>query len=67
MKWIRLWLLLAIAFSAGHVVIATFVVGTPISTARFWTQLAVLPAAEASIAGLILARQRRRRETGAPR
>jgi len=67
MKWVRLWVLLAIAFGAGHVVIATLVVGTPLSTARFWTQLAAVPAAEASIVGLLLARERRRRESGGRR
>ena len=62
MRWVRLWVLLAIAFAAGHVVIATLVVDTPVWTARFGAQLAVVPAAEASIVGLVLARQRRRRE-----
>lgn len=67
MRWARLWLLLAIAFGTGHVVIATLVVGTPVWTARFWMQLVAVPAAEASIAGLVLARQRRLREPGTPR
>jgi len=67
MRWVRLWILLAIAFGTGHVVIATLVEGTPVWTARFWTQLAAVPASEASIAGLLLARQRRRRERGTPR
>jgi hypothetical protein len=67
MRWIRLWALLLLAFAAGHVAIATLVAGTPVWTARFWAQLAVVPAAEAGIVGWLLSRARASRERGAPR
>ena len=44
--------------------IATLVENTPVWTARFWMQLAAVPAAEASVVGFVLARERRRRERG---
>lgn len=66
MRWVRLWALLAIAFAAGHVVIATLAVGTPVWTARFWAQLVAVPCAEASAVGYFLSRKRRR-ESGTPR
>jgi len=65
MRWIRLWAVLAMAFAAGHVVIATLVARSPLWTARFWTQVAAVPAVEAAIAGLFLSRGRMRGERDA--
>jgi hypothetical protein len=53
------------AYAAGHVVIATLVARTPLWTARFWAQVVAVPAVEAAILGLLLSRERRRRERGA--
>jgi len=66
MRWIRLWTLLLLAFAAGHLAIATLA-GTPVWTARFWAQLAVVPAAEAGMVGWLLSRARASRESGTPR
>jgi len=65
MRWIRLWVVLAMAFAAGHVMVATLVARSPLWTARFWTQAAAVPAVEAAIVGLFLSRRRTRGERDA--
>jgi hypothetical protein len=56
MKWLRLWFILALAFAAGHVAIATLCGGAQLWNAAFWAQLAVVPAAESAVAGFLLTR-----------
>lgn len=60
MRWLRLWAVLAMAFLAGHFVIAALVPGPKAWTPEFFARLSVVPVLQTAVAGLLLLRAGKR-------